>query len=381
MSSNPIYFPHKPNSIEESHFIEYLKSLYSSTTSTVGYSGPRSILSKIRSDNKYTNIGINRVRKYLSSISAYGLNKPRYYAKGKMTRYVNNVPRTELEADLLSFERFAASNSSVKYLLTVMDVNSRELWVAPLKDKKASTVLRGFKVIIPKVGLGVRSLYVDKGSEFTATEVVTYLRSIGINITYASLSLHAHRLERAHRSLRQLIRAYQVDNGTDRFIDVLDDLVGIYNNRPHSSLYGSSPTQINDYTAGFVQDKQSEKWMHRNPRDVFRYKLGDKVRLLTVKGIFSKHMHTYTQEVFEIEQRVMQDGVAIYTVKDCSNETILGKFYGFELSFVQESPHVRDRVDRIISEKERDGVTYVEVTFKGQPQKCTLWVKKSSLTN
>ena len=381
MSSNPIYFPHKPNSIEELHFIDYLKSLYSSTTSPVGYSGPQAILNKSKSDNKYTNIGINRVRKYLSSISAYGLNKPRYYTKGKMARYVNNVPRTDIEADLLSFERFAPSNSSVKYLLTVLDVNSRELWVAPMVDKKASSVLQGFKAILGKVGPGVRSLYVDKGTEFTALEVVSYFSSIGINITYASLSLHAHRLERAHRSLRQLIRAYQVDNNTDRFIDVLDDLVRIYNNRPHSSLYGSTPVQINDYTAGFVQDQQSEKWVHRPSRATFKYKIGDKVRLLTVKGIFSKHMSTYTQEVFEVDQRTVQDGVGIYTVKDCSNETILGKFYGFELSYVKESPSIRERVDRIISEKIRNGVKYVEVTFKGQPQKCTLWVKKSDLTN
>ena len=380
MSSNPIYFPNNPNKSEEAHFVEYLKSLYSNTKSSVGYSGPQSVLNRIKSDNTYTNIGISRVRKYLGGISAYGINKPRHYTRGKMVRYVNNAPRTEIEADLLHVDRYASSNDSVKFLLTALDVNTRELWVVPLNDKRSSTVLIGLREIFGLIGSGVRSLYVDRGTEFRASNVVAYLASIGVKTTYAALSLHAHRLEQAHRSLRQLIRSYQSDNNTDRFIDVLDDLVKIYNNRTHSRLAGFAPSQINEYTTGFVQDHESKLWHHRSPKSSFKYDIGDKVRLLTVKGVFAKHVPTYTQETFEITHRDLKDGVGIYTVKDCTNETIIGQFYGFELSFVHESPNLKDRIDTIISEKTRDGVAYAEITFKGQPRKCSSWVRKSDLT-
>lgn len=45
------------------------------------------------------------------------------------------------EADLADVQNLAEYNDNVKFLLVIVDVFSRFLWVRPLKDRKAKSVI------------------------------------------------------------------------------------------------------------------------------------------------------------------------------------------------------------------------------------------------
>ncbi len=69
----PKFLSLKPTKVDEDNFISYLKDLYTDMTSSVAYSSPDTILSHIKRDNKYTNIGLTRLRRYLSTFDGYSL--------------------------------------------------------------------------------------------------------------------------------------------------------------------------------------------------------------------------------------------------------------------------------------------------------------------
>lgn len=70
----------------------------------------------------------------------------------------------QFDVDLMYVGNLSKENDGVKYLLFVIDIFSRYLWVKPLKDKTAKTVLAAIKDIfkIQKC----EKLRADKGSEF-----------------------------------------------------------------------------------------------------------------------------------------------------------------------------------------------------------------------
>ena len=57
----------------------------------------------------------------------------------------------------------SSKNKNVKYLLSVIDVFTKFLWIKHLKDKKGKTVLNGFIEIINESNCKPNKLWVDQG--------------------------------------------------------------------------------------------------------------------------------------------------------------------------------------------------------------------------
>ena len=62
----------------------------------------------------------------------------------------------QFDADLSYVRNLAKEKEKVQYLLFATDIFSRDLWVKPLKDKKAKSVLEALKV---SKGAKIRNLY------------------------------------------------------------------------------------------------------------------------------------------------------------------------------------------------------------------------------
>ena len=60
----------------------------------------------------------------------------------------------------------SSSNKNVRYLLCVIDVFTKYVWVKPLKDKKGKTVLNGFIEIVNKSNPKPNKLWVVQVREF-----------------------------------------------------------------------------------------------------------------------------------------------------------------------------------------------------------------------
>ena len=77
-----------------------------------------------------------------------------------------------------------SNNDNYKYLLFVIDVFSRFLWIQPIKNKTAKNVISALKIILSssRKPTSIRS---DKGSEFKNVEVKQFLNKEGIHTYYS----------------------------------------------------------------------------------------------------------------------------------------------------------------------------------------------------
>ena len=69
-------------------------------------------------------------------------------------------------ADLAEMGSLSSKNSCVKYLLCVIDVFTKYVWVKTLKDEKVKAVPHGLIEIIEESKRKPNKLWVDQGREF-----------------------------------------------------------------------------------------------------------------------------------------------------------------------------------------------------------------------
>ena len=95
------------------------------------------------------NIGKYTVRKWLQNQNDYSLQKP-VRQTFKKTRIAVSGIDNQLDADIADVSNIAKENDDVKYRLFVLDIYSKYLWVAPLKNKTTKEVVKGFQHIFDK---------------------------------------------------------------------------------------------------------------------------------------------------------------------------------------------------------------------------------------
>ena len=188
-------------------------------------------------------------------------------------------------------------NDGVKYLLVVIDVFSRYLWIQPLKSKQHGQVIEGLRKILSsgRISKEIRS---DKGSELRNRWVRDFFKEKGIHHYVTQNETKANYAERVIRTMKTIFYRYFTHNHTYRYLDVLQDMVHSYNNRSHRSLGGISPadvTRSNEallwkkmYVDVLKPSKSSKKKIYKR----FKFKMGDFVRISNTKRTFQKRLST-----------------------------------------------------------------------------------------
>ncbi len=123
----------------------------------------------------------------------------------------------------------AEDNENVRYLLVLIDVVSRYLFVQPLKTKRGVDVLSALKKIFATQK--PKKLQTDDGKEFVNREVGQYLKKEGVTFFTVKSDKKAAIAERVVRTLKDKIHRYMNEAHTLKYIDVLQDLVESYNNK------------------------------------------------------------------------------------------------------------------------------------------------------
>ena len=126
-------------------------------------------------------------------------------------------------------QSFPKQNRGIKYLLTVIDVFSKFVWIIPLKQKTGQEVASAYSRISKERRAG--KIWVDKCREFYNKDVENYLSFILPKTKKKSCVI-----ERFNRTIKDKIFKYFTANSTRKYIDVLDKLVDQYNNTVHSSI-------------------------------------------------------------------------------------------------------------------------------------------------
>lgn len=221
-------------------------------------------------------ISLAVIKDFIKKQESYQIMKPKMNKviyKSINVYSINN----QWQIDLIDLSKYSKWNSGFKFLLCSVDVYSRKAYVVAMKSKTdtAEGISQVFSIEKPIL------IQSDNGTEFL-NKVFQNLLKIN-NVRHITVNVGDHNrqgiVERFNKTIEGLISRYQESRNTNRYIDVLEDLVYNYNNSYHRGI-----------------EDIPQKMHHTNPNKGFiKYhvyftdiKKGDSVRILLEKTTFSK---------------------------------------------------------------------------------------------
>ena len=299
------------------------------------------------------------------STLAEELHKP-VKRKFRKRRVLVNGNNKIWAADLADMRALSKENEGVNFLLLVIDIFNKYGWIKPLKNKEGETIVKALKEIFKESGRRPEKLWTDKGREFFNKNVknLVYLYATE-NEEKSSIA------ERWIRTMKEKMFKYFTDNNTNKYIDVLPDLVEDYNNTVHSS------TKLSPVEAS-KKENELKVWRNLYPdryktsRLNPKFSVGDEVRITKKKKVFEKGYTTrWTEEIFTIKE-IRETNPITYKLEDLQGEEIKGTFYEPEL---QKTEQQIFRIEKII--KKEKGKSLVK--WKGYSDKFNSWVDNKDL--
>ena len=270
-------------------------------------------------------------------------------------------------ADIVDYNLLSKQNKNVKYLLCVLDIYSRYAFVFPLKDKTATSVIKCFKTFktFPS------HLWIDKGGEFLNTEFKKFCKEKEINMYHTYGEHKASYIERFNRTLKQKIENHFIEQNTNKYIDVLDDIMKAYNNTKHKSIDETTHSV-------YFEDDEPTQVFALGGAEIPKYNAGDYVRISRTKGIFEKgYAPKWSKEVFKIRHVDINQDPVMYQLEDLLGEIIDGKFYEAELQKTALKDYAM--IEKVIKSKVVNGKKMYFVKYDGYDDKFNEWVDETKV--
>ena len=351
-----------------------IEKLYTNPSNPGAFSGQAAFIKSLKNKK----IDKEDVKNFLQSFEAYTIHKP---IRKNFNRRRVIVPRMNhtFQADLVDVSKFSDENDGFKFLLTCLDVFSKYAWVIPLKNKTGKSVTEAFKKIFHQ--RKCQKLQVDKGSEFYNKEFLKYCSTNKIQIYSTQSELKASVVERFNRTLREKMHRYFSYADTNKYINVLDDLIQSYNKSYHRSIKCTpiSITPSTDQNKIFYNLYKYRKDDGDKSEIKINYKIGDKIRISKTKRTFEKgYTPNFTIEIFTIE-KILPTVPTTYVIKDLQNEVITGTFYEQELQKISETSEPIYRIEKVIKKKRENTKIKYFVKWLGYPEKFNSWIEDKDL--
>lgn len=146
-----------------SKYTDYLRKLYYTPGNPGAVGGPEKLYQAVKQDEKYK-IGRIRIRQFLNNEDPYSLMKPIRRSFPRSNVVVDTID-SMWDGDLADVTNISSQNDGYKFLLVLIDIFSRFLFIVPLKNKQHQNITDALKSVF-KTGRKPRALRTDKGSEF-----------------------------------------------------------------------------------------------------------------------------------------------------------------------------------------------------------------------
>ena len=127
-------------------------------------------------------------------------------------------------------------NKGFRFLLCVIDIYSKYVWVIPLKDKKGITITNAFHKILKESNRKPDQIRVNKGSEFYNRSMKSWLEKNDIEMYSTHNGGNSVVAQRFIRALKNKIYKYMTSISKNVYNDKLDVTVNKYNNTYHSTI-------------------------------------------------------------------------------------------------------------------------------------------------
>lgn len=230
-----------------------------------------------------------------------------------------------MELDIFDMQKYKNNNivnkTTYPYMLVLIDVFSRAVYIEPLENKLAETVLETFEKLIHKVkskqlpnkvlkektkNYVIHQIISDNEGSFQSNIMEKYLDDNNILLT-----MNAHKDHRVlgiidvfARNLKIILTKTFLFNKSTRWVDIIDNIVNIYNNTPHTALDGLTPNQAMMPENFNKVVKLNINKMEDNKRTT-SLSIGDKVRkyMLFRKEISKASMNPqWSDKIFRVVQ-------------------------------------------------------------------------------
>jgi len=186
-------------------------------------------------------ISIDKVKSILEQHHVYSERKRKRKTKKFIPIYAY-FKRELLQIDLCEVQYLKYSNSRIRYLLMIYDTATKKCWVIPCKDKKAVTISGKLDHFFETLNEPIRRLISDRGSEFKAAVTQDVFKKYNIKHDYPTSQNHCPGVERFNQTFQHILYKFLASRKNNRYIDNLQDLTDIYNNRYHRTIK-MSPNQ------------------------------------------------------------------------------------------------------------------------------------------
>ena len=323
--------------------LKILTKLYESVSSNTSFSGQGKLYKEAK--KILPSINLKDVKLFLQNQESYTLfklSKKRF----KTRKVIAGRPKIIISLDLIDMSKLSTYNNNFKFLMYFIDVFSRKITVIPIKKKKM-VMLEALKLFFnTKDNYKYSHIYSDREGSLYSNLIQKYLidnkKILCSNTSYERKNSLA---ESGIRNIKQKIYKYLTHFSTNKYIDVLPDIVESLNNSTHSSLKNKylTPNILHDIKQIDFIKHQFHKMYDINTG---KYKnkdqsigIGDYVRipkLARTQSVFFKGYNTSnTEEIFRVNSINKETFQYIYKLVDLSGEKIHGSFYIEELTKVK----------------------------------------------
>ena len=272
----------------------------------------------------------SKIKRYLRQNVTHSLHKPVRH-NFKRRRIITKYPGQIVQMDLVDMQKFSGSNSNYNYILVVIDLFSKKLWLRALKTKEGKETSNAIRSIFHHMEHPIQTVIFDEGKEFANKYVRLLFDQFSIHSYSILTKTKAGAVERVNKTIKQKIFKYFTETGKKRWINILEELQDNYNNTYHSTI------KMTPNSVTMKNRKKVFKTMYPRINDTItcRLKVGDRVRVALNKEIFEKgYTVNWSTEIFEIINTFQRSGVCWYRLRDSNGKVYPKGKYFYQLNKV-----------------------------------------------
>ena len=360
-----------------------IEKIYTDFKNSAGHASVAKLYNAVKQIDK--GIKLSDIKKFLATQPSYTLYK-RNPNKFKRRPYIVISQGHTVQADVAHFGDYKTTNDGVAYLLFIIDMFSRYLYVYPLKNIKAGSVSKALDSFFSGNIYKYKKIFTDRGVEFLSKQAKEiYKKHDVLWYTIFNQEIKAGLVERCIQTIRILIGKYLVQHNTENYLQALPGIIEKYNNSVHTSLLKRTPLNVHLMTDNndifkLKQQMYIKRLQKQEPVSVHLRK-GTTVRIKSARSsqnIFRKsHYIVNTKELFKIDSVNKKFTPVTYKLRDLDGGLIEGYFYKQELVKAINTGFYSIEV---IKTRKRGGKKQFLVKYIDYPNSRNRWTSEEQLS-
>ena len=275
-----------------------------------------------------------KITQFLRGHEGHNLFKPVRH-KFPRRRIKSYFPFQIMMSDTINYRQYGMPfNKNFKYIMVLIDVFSKKAFAAPLKTLNALDAVNGMENMLQECQTLPESIVTDKGIEYYNYQMRNLFERKNIRHYSLGGKHKASVAERFIRTLKTKLERYFWEIKKPEWVQVLPSLIENYNKTYHRSIK-MAPSEVTLDNRAIVF-----KNLYPNTSDRIkpRLKIGDKVRILEKKNIFSKgYSRSWSLEIYTISSVNSDSKADFYKITDSAGNNLPGNRYFWELNLISPS--------------------------------------------